>query len=106
MKSLNSLKTWISGLLKDETGSPSSKRVVGIVCAATLCIVLYHNSFSENATAPASYLVDAVALLAFGCLGLSSIDKFTAIKKSVKAATEPEAPKVDTVDAKPVTEES
>jgi hypothetical protein len=42
---------------------------------------MYHNSFSPLETAPSTALVDAVALLAFGCLGLSSIDKFTHNKK-------------------------
>jgi hypothetical protein len=36
---------------------------------------MYHNSFSEAHVAPSPALVDAVALLAFGCLGLSSVDK-------------------------------
>lgn len=71
------LINWISELFKDEKGSPSSKRVVGILCAFTLCVTMYHNSFSPLDTAPSTALVDAVALLAFGCLGLSSVDKFT-----------------------------
>jgi hypothetical protein len=71
------LINWISGLFKDEKGNPSSKRFVGILCAITLCITMYHNSFSPLDTAPSTALVDAVALLAFGCLGLSSVDKFT-----------------------------
>jgi hypothetical protein len=37
---------------------------------------MYHNSFSPLEMAPSAVLVDAVALLAFGCLGLSSVDKF------------------------------
>jgi hypothetical protein len=45
---------------------------------------MYHNSFSTVDVAPAEYLVDAVALLAFGCLGLASIDKFTARKHKKK----------------------
>lgn len=71
------LINWISGLFKDERGNPSSKRFVGIMCAIALCITMYHNSFSSVEIAPSTVLVDAVALLAFGCLGLSSIDKFT-----------------------------
>jgi hypothetical protein len=74
------LINWISGLFKDEKGNPSSKRFVGILCAITLCITMYHNSFSPLDTAPSTALVDAVALLAFSCLGLSSIDKFTHTK--------------------------
>lgn len=83
MKLLN----WISGLFKDETGSPSSKRFVGIMCALALCVTMYHNSFSTEDVAPSPVLVNSVALLAFGCLGLSSVDKFTATKDKVSKGT-------------------
>jgi len=66
---------WISGLFKDEKGSPSSKRFIGILCGITLCITLYANSYTNGDIKPADTLVNAVAMLAFGCLGLSSIDK-------------------------------
>jgi len=79
---MKNLMTWISGLFRDEKNTPSSKRFVGIVCALTLCATMYHNSFSTTDIAPAEYLVDAVALLAFGCLGLTSFDKFTMSKKN------------------------
>jgi hypothetical protein len=69
--------SWFAGLFKDESGMPSSKRFVGIMCSLALCITMYHNSFSPLDQAPSTALVDAVALLAFGCLGLSSLDKFT-----------------------------
>ena len=72
---MNNIKTWLSGLLKDEKGTPSSKRFVGIMCALTLCITMYSNSFTEAHFSPSKELVDAVALLAFGCLGLASVDK-------------------------------
>ena len=78
---------WVSGLFKDEKGTPSSKRFVGIVCALTLCATMYVNSYSHGDIKPADSLVNAVALLAFGCLGLSSFDKFTAMKKDVAEAT-------------------
>ena len=81
------LINWLGNVLRDEKGNPSSKRVVGIMCAIALCVTMYHNSFSPTETAPSTALVDAVALLAFGCLGLSSVDKFTATKKKVKEAT-------------------
>jgi hypothetical protein len=41
-----------------------------------LCITMYENSFTEAHFAPAESLVNAVAALAFGCLGLASADKF------------------------------
>jgi hypothetical protein len=101
-KLLQNLANWGAGIFKDEKGTPSSKRLVGVACATTLCITMYHNSFSTTDIAPADSLVDAVALLAFGCLGLSSIDKFTAAKKSMQGAvTRTPAPvkKEETVEA-------
>jgi hypothetical protein len=61
--------TWLGGVFKDENGNPSSKRIVGIMCSIFLCLSMYFDK------APSNYLVDAVALLAFGGLGLTSIDK-------------------------------
>ena len=76
--------TWVAGLFKDEKGSPSSKQFIGILCGVSLCVTMYHNIFSTVDIAPSPVLVDAVALLAFGCLGLSSIDKFTNKKSEDK----------------------
>ena len=81
---------WLTGLLKDERGTPSSKRFVGIVCSMTLCITMYINSYSHGDIKPSESLVNAVALLAFGCLGLSSIDKFTKAKRDTAEATKEE----------------
>ena len=69
-------------LFFDETGKVSMKRLCGLLCTLALCVTMYHNSFSEAHIAPSNILVESVALLAFGCLGLSSVDKFTANKKS------------------------
>jgi hypothetical protein len=66
---------WIVGLFKDERGIPSSKRFIGILCGITLCVTLFVNSYSHGDIKPSESLVNAVAMLAFGCLGLSSIDK-------------------------------
>jgi formate-dependent nitrite reductase membrane component NrfD len=66
---------WITGLLKDEKGTPSSKRFVGIVAGITLCITLFANQFTDEHIAPSVVLVNAVAALAFGALGLASVDK-------------------------------
>ena len=72
---LQKFYTWIGGLFKDEKGSPSSKRFIGILCGITLCITLYANSYTHGDIKPADTLVNAVAMLAFGCLGLASVDK-------------------------------
>jgi len=75
MKWYQKFGNWIKGLFKDEKGTPSSKRFVGIICGLTLCITLYVNQYTHGDVKPSDKLVDAVALLAFGCLGLASVDK-------------------------------
>jgi hypothetical protein len=64
---------WICGLLRDERGEPSSKRFVGITAGLSLPIALFINLFTEYPVEPT--LVNAVAALAFGALGLASVDK-------------------------------
>jgi hypothetical protein len=59
----------------DENGSLSMKRLCGLLCVIALCVTMYHNSFSDEHTAPSAILVESVALLAFGCLSLTSADK-------------------------------
>lgn len=77
---MKSFFKWVARFFSDEKGNASSKRLVGIVCSMTLCLTMYHNSFSTQDIAPSPILVEAVALLSFGCLGLSSVDKFTSRK--------------------------
>lgn len=70
---------WLQGLLRDEKGTPSSKRFVGIVASLSLCISLFINLFTEH---PVDHvLIQAVAALAFGALGLASVDKIWAKDK-------------------------
>jgi hypothetical protein len=71
-------------LFYDETGKISMKRLCGLLCTIALCATMYHNSFSDSTMAPSPALVDAVALLAFGCLGLSSVDKIWGNKNNNK----------------------
>jgi hypothetical protein len=75
---------WLSGLFKEEKGSPSSKRFIGILCGITLCVTLYVNSYSHGDIKPADTLVQAVAMLAFGCLGLASVDRIWGKKDNDK----------------------
>lgn len=67
--------SWFSRLFKDEKGNPSSKRFVGVLCGVTLCLTLFTNQFTNGEIKPADSLVNSVAMLAFGCLGLASVDK-------------------------------
>lgn len=60
---------------QEDNGQFSMKRLCGLLCVLALCITMYHNQFSEQHFAPSSILVESVALLAFGCLGLTSVEK-------------------------------
>ena len=60
---------------KDENGNLSMKPLCGLLCVIALCVTMYHNSFSEEHVAPSAILVESVALLAFGCLSLTTADK-------------------------------
>ena len=69
---------WISGLLRDEKGTPSSKRFIGITAGLSLCVALFINLYSEQPVEPA--LINAVAAICIGGLGLASADKIWAKK--------------------------
>jgi hypothetical protein len=60
---------------QEDNGTLSMKRLCGLFCVVALCVTMYHNSFSDEHTAPSPVLVESVALLAFGCLGLTSVEK-------------------------------
>jgi hypothetical protein len=76
------MKKFLTQIFQDEKGSFSSKRFVGIMCAISLCVTMYHNSFSTVDVAPAPILIQSVAALAFGALGLASADKIFTKKNS------------------------
>lgn len=71
---------WLQGLLKDEKGTPSSKRFIGIVAGLSLCVALFINLFTEHPVD--ANLINAVAALAFGALGLASVDKIWSKNKT------------------------
>lgn len=52
----------------------SSKRFTGIICVVSLIISLFVTLFSKGSLCPNENLIDAVALLAFGSLGLTSTE--------------------------------
>ena len=69
---------WICGLLKDEKGTPSSKRFIGITAGLSLCAALFINLYTDQPVEPA--IVNAVAAICIGGLGLASADKIWAKK--------------------------
>jgi hypothetical protein len=80
----------LSEIVSDENNRLSSKRIVGLMASTFLCITLYQNSFSEENIAPSTPLVESVAALSFGCLGLASLDKYTKRKLSKETETKEE----------------
>jgi len=83
----------IRSLFSDENGIVSMKRLCGLICTITLCTTLYVNALTNGNNMPSTTLIDAVAMLAFGCLGLSSIDKIFGKKQkqSEDETTPPDA---------------
>jgi fluoride ion exporter CrcB/FEX len=73
-----------------EGNEPSSKRFVGILGALTLFATLFANSFSHLDHAPSESLVNAVALLSFGALGITGAERIFSKnnKKEEKDAVE------------------
>lgn len=69
------MKMAIRELFSDEHGRLSSKRVAGMMCVIALNIALIANTFSHESIKPSDSLVDAIALFAFGSLGLSTTEK-------------------------------
>lgn len=66
--------TFLKSMFGDGKGNISSKRVSGIICVLFLNVTLLANSFSHGNIKPSDILVESVALLAFGCLGLTSTE--------------------------------
>ena len=69
--------------------APSMKRFCGLICTIFLCATLYHNSFTDEKIAPSVPLVESVAMLAFGCLGLTSVESIFKKKDKSKEDEEP-----------------
>lgn len=77
---------WVDKLLKDEKGQPSSKRIMGLISGTSLCIALFINVFLGKPVD--GTLVNAVAALAFGTLGLTSMDKLWSYRSTNKSTTD------------------
>jgi hypothetical protein len=65
-----------------EGNEPSSKRFVGIIGSVTLFITLFANSFSHLEQAPSEALINAVAFLSFGALGITGFEKILGKKNT------------------------
>ena len=75
------VKDFFIQLISDENNIISSKRLAGLLCVIALVVALMANVFSCGKMNPSDTLVVAVALFAFGALGLTSIDKYVKNRK-------------------------
>lgn len=90
---MKKLLSKIAEIISDENNRLSSKRIVGVMCSIFLCMSLYKSSCCEAQTQPSSALVETIGAVTIGCLGLSSLDKFTKRKhEKTEAPTEPTQP--------------
>ena len=87
----NKKERWFLTKFFCEKSEPSSKRLVGIVGAFTLFITLFANSFTHVDNAPSDALVQAVALLSFGALGITGVEKVFS-KKDSNSSNEQNSP--------------
>ena len=68
------MKKFFKSLLGSGTTTLSSKRFTGIICVISLVISLFVSLFSAGKLTPNESLVDVIALLSFGSLGLTSTE--------------------------------
>jgi len=78
------MKKYLIELLSDERGRISSKRISGLICVMALVVALVANAFCSKGIAPSDNLVNAITILAIGCLGLTSVDKIWGKKQGEK----------------------
>lgn len=71
-----------------EKQEPSSKRLVGIIGSFSLFVTLIANSFTHVDSAPSDALVQAVALLSFGALGITGFERVFSKKEPVGKSEE------------------
>jgi len=65
---------FLKSLLGSGNQTLSSKRFTGILCVLSLIVALFVSLFSAGKLCPNETLVDSIALLAFGSLGLTSTE--------------------------------
>ena len=68
-------------MMEGANGGISSKRFIGLLCSLSLIISLFVSTLSCGKYSPPNILVETIGLLAFGTLGLTSVDFFYKQKK-------------------------
>jgi len=81
---MKKLFNWIGGFFSSESGTSSSKRLVGIAGAATLFYTLYSNSHSEAHITPSEALVWGTVTLSGLALGLATAKELGDMVRGIK----------------------
>ena len=66
---------YILSFFHNGPNTPSMKRLCGLICVIMLCIALYKNTMCATPIQPSNILIEVIGALAFGCLGLTSVEK-------------------------------
>jgi hypothetical protein len=75
---------FFKNMMEGANGGISSKRFIGLLCTFSLIISLFVSLFTCGRYEAPEILIETIGLLAFGTLGLTSIDFFTNKKKDNK----------------------
>lgn len=81
---MNVILAYISQILQDNSGVPSSKRWVALVCllmviATWASNLWFHYKIEE-------FIYDSFIYLIIGCLGISGVEKFAPTKKPTETS--------------------
>jgi hypothetical protein len=82
------MKKFFKSLLGSGPTTLSSKRFTGIICVISLVISLFVSLFSAGKLTPNESLIDVIALLSFGSLGLTSTEAIFSKNKNDKKEEE------------------
>lgn len=69
----NFQKLFIS-IFQSKSGGISSKRLLGLLCGISLIVGFFISMYSKHA--PSGELINALVIICFGSLGLTTIDSF------------------------------
>ena len=66
---------FFKNMMEGANGGISSKRFIGLLCSLSLILCLFISTLTCGKYNPPNILVETIGLLAFGTLGLTSVEK-------------------------------
>lgn len=67
----------MKGLIRDERGVISHKRLIALACTLILCIVFLVNTIFPKTVTPSTSMIEAITYIIIACVAGSSADKFS-----------------------------